>query len=175
MLICITRSLKKLTSSLCEESRIPRRKPCLVMEHDDTYCTLYIRQRRAIQRQATAYYMYPASSISISYHIVRLSGIPIKCRHTRIILFKRNLLMARKRVSYVYRRAYGGLEGGKCLRNGARGARIQFPAQGSFQITQLSPNSRTHSPLSASAFNYREGGRFQNCSLVPSERKRNTS
>lgn len=43
------------------------------------------------------------------------------------------------------------LKGKKSLRNGAREVRIQFPTQGSLQITQLSPNSRTHSPLSASA------------------------
>lgn len=36
MLICITRSRKKHTSSLCGESRIRRRKPCLLTEHDDT-------------------------------------------------------------------------------------------------------------------------------------------
>lgn len=105
MLICNARSLKKLTSSLCGESRIPRRKPCFVTEHDDTYRTLYIRRRRAIQRQATAYYRYPASSMSISCHIGCTS---IKCRHARIIRLRPNLLMARKRVSYICRRAWGG-------------------------------------------------------------------
>lgn len=37
MLICIIRSLKKLTSSLCAESQIPRRKQCLGTKHIDTY------------------------------------------------------------------------------------------------------------------------------------------